>query len=272
MNANRSVPTDTVLPHICYRSVEDALAWLSKAFGFVEHYHYGAAPISGAQVHLGNAWLMLRRADKRGSTPAQLGYGTQSLTIFVDDVEAHYLRAKSAGAKILEEPHETEYGEFQYAAEDLDGHHWLFSRHARDRGPDEWGATLVQPAFRVKLLRRPRLCYIEIPALDAHRSAAFYEKVFSWNIRHRDTDRPSFDDATGDISGAFVTGRSVSRVPGLLPYIWVDNIDATLKHALENGAVILESPHPDHPGGTSYIATFHDPAGNSIGLYQETQT
>ena len=40
-----------------------------------------------------------------------------------------YLRTKAAGAKILEEPHETEYGEYQYAAEDLDGHHWLLSRH-----------------------------------------------------------------------------------------------------------------------------------------------
>jgi uncharacterized glyoxalase superfamily protein PhnB len=43
----------------------------------------------------------------------------------------------------LEEPHETVYGEFQYAAEDLDGHHWLFSRHARDLSPDAWGATLA---------------------------------------------------------------------------------------------------------------------------------
>lgn len=273
MNANRSVPTDTILPHVCYRSVEDALAWLAQAFGFVEHYHYGesAGPISGAQVHLGNSWLMLKRADPGSSTPAQLGYGTQSLTIFVDDVEAHYRRAKAAGAKILEEPHETVYGEFQYAAQDLDGHHWLFSRHARDLSPADWGATIVNPAFRVAQLRRPRFCYLEIPALDVHRSAAFYEKTFGWNIRHRDTDRPSFDDATGDISGAFVTGASLSRIPGFLPYVWVDNIDATLKRALEYGAVVLESPHPDHPGGTCNIATFRDPAGNPIGLYEETQ-
>lgn len=272
MNSNRSVPPDTILPHVCYRSVEEALAWLNKAFGFIEHYHYGepGGPISGAQVHLGNAWIMLNRAASGRSSPSQLGVATQSLTVFIDDVEAHYQKAKSAGAKIREQPHETEYGEFQYAAEDLDGHHWLFSRHARDRSPEEWGATLVKPASRLAFLRRPRFCYIEIPALDAQRSATFYEKVFGWNIRHRDTDRPSFDDATGDISGAFVTGRSVSRVPGLLPYIWVDDIDATLKRAVENGAVILESPHPDHPGGTCYIATFHDLAGNLIGLYQET--
>ena len=144
MIRNRSVPADIVLPHVVYRSVEDALAWLGRVFGFEEHYHYGepGGPISGAQVHLGGAWLMLKRARGGEQVPAQLGYGTQSLTVFVDDVDAHYERAKAAGAKIVEELHETCYGERQYGVEDLDGHHWLFSRHARDLSPGDWGATV----------------------------------------------------------------------------------------------------------------------------------
>ena len=141
MTANRSVPVDTVLPHVLYQDLPAAIAWLSKAFGFVEHYHYGE-PMSGAQVYLGRAVVMLKQAQRHES-PADLGFGTQSLTIFVEDVEAHYARAKAASAKILEEPHETVYGEFQYAAEDLDGHHWLFSRHARDLSPADWGAVIV---------------------------------------------------------------------------------------------------------------------------------
>src|SRR6266702_1453736 len=83
-------------------------------------------------------------ADARGSTPAELGFGTQSLTVVVEDVEAHCARAKAGGARIVEEPHETEYGEFQYAALDLNGHHWLFSRHARDVAPKEWGAVVAK--------------------------------------------------------------------------------------------------------------------------------
>ena len=51
---------------------------------------------------------------------------TQSLTVFVEDVNAHFEKAKSAGAKIVEELHETVYGERQYGVEDLEGHHWLF--------------------------------------------------------------------------------------------------------------------------------------------------
>jgi len=138
---NRSVPTDIILPHINYQNLETAIAWLNSAFGFVEHYRYGE-PISGAQLHLGNAWMMVNAAKEGAKSPTQLGYGTQSLTIFVEDVDAHYARAKAAGAKILEQPHETIYGEHQYAAEDLDGHHWLFSRHARDANPADWGARI----------------------------------------------------------------------------------------------------------------------------------
>jgi uncharacterized glyoxalase superfamily protein PhnB len=145
MIGNRSVPPDTVLPHVMYQDVDEAIVWLGKTFGFSEHYRYGH-PTSGAQVHLGNAWIMLKRAREGTASPAKLRFGTQSLTVFVDDLEAHFGRAKSAGAKLLEDLHETVYGELQYAAEDLDGHHWLFSRHARDLNPAEWGATVSQPA------------------------------------------------------------------------------------------------------------------------------
>jgi uncharacterized glyoxalase superfamily protein PhnB len=147
MIENRSLPTDTVLPHVTYGDLAEALAWLGKAFGFREHYRYGQ-PLSGAQVHLGMACIMLNQEREGWASPAQCGYRTQSLTVFIEDVEAHFQRAKAAGAKILEEPHETVYGEFQYAAEDLDGHHWLFSRHAKDLSPEQWGATVAAGAPR----------------------------------------------------------------------------------------------------------------------------
>lgn len=146
MISNRSVPTDTVLPHIVYPDVAEAVEWLSRVFAFSEHYRYGD-PVSGAQMLLGNACIMVKRAAPGSSTPGQLGYGTQSLTIFIEDVDAHFQRAKSAGANIVEDLRETEYGERQYAVRDFAGHHWLFSRHAHDRSPDEWGATISQPVI-----------------------------------------------------------------------------------------------------------------------------
>jgi uncharacterized glyoxalase superfamily protein PhnB len=139
------VPTDTVLPHVVYRDVPRAVAWLSAHFGFTERYRYGG-PVSGAQMVLGNACIMLHEERRDSASPSEIGgRGTQSLTVFVEDVEAHYERAKAAGAVIVEELHETCYGELQYGVEDLDGHHWLFSRHAHDVSPEEWGATIAEP-------------------------------------------------------------------------------------------------------------------------------
>ncbi len=175
MNFNRSVPTNSVLAHLHYRDVPEAIAWLGRAFGFVEHYRYGD-PVSGAQVRAGNAFLMIKRADSNELVPRQLGYGTQSLTIFVDDVEAHCERAKSADVTILEEPHETVYGEFQYAAEDFAGHHWLFSSHARDLDPTNWGATVAQPVAEPVLIA---------PMLSVRRGKAamdFYIAAFNAEV------------------------------------------------------------------------------------------
>ncbi len=175
--SNRSVPTDVLLSHIIYPDVAEAVAWLTKTLGFMEHYRYGAP--SGAQMHLGNAWIMVRRAREGEKTPAQLGYGTQSLTVFVEDVEAHFERAKSAGANIIEDLHETEYGELQYGVEDLAGHHWLFSQHAHDRGPDEWGATVAEPAIMTPQIS-PMLA-----VSDGNAAIEFYRAAFEATVLWR---------------------------------------------------------------------------------------
>jgi uncharacterized glyoxalase superfamily protein PhnB len=142
MLTNRSVPVDTLLPHVTYKHLAEAMEWLTRTFGMVEHYRYGD-PVSGAQVRLGKAYIMVRAARGDYRSPADLGFGNQSLTIFIEDVERHFEHSKAAGANIVEDLHETEYGELQYGVQDLEGHHWLFSRHARDVSPEAWGATIV---------------------------------------------------------------------------------------------------------------------------------
>jgi len=143
---NRSVPTNIILPHIVYQNVPEAIAWLKRAFGFSVHYTYGD-PVNGAQMFLNEAWIMVRQARAAQASPSSLGFGTQSLTIFVEDVEGQLSRARTAGARIIEDLNETMYGELQFGVEDLDGHHWLFSRHTHDVDPGEWGATVVTKKF-----------------------------------------------------------------------------------------------------------------------------
>jgi uncharacterized glyoxalase superfamily protein PhnB len=140
---NRSVPTATLLPHVVYRNVTEACAWLTRVFGFAEYYRHGQ-PVSGIMMYLGDACIMLSTPrEGRSESPAKLGSGTQMLTILVEDVEAHYARTKREGGAIWEELHETVYGEKQYGATDLAGHRWLFSQHVRDVDPVSWGATVV---------------------------------------------------------------------------------------------------------------------------------
>jgi uncharacterized glyoxalase superfamily protein PhnB len=129
---------------VSYRDLQAAIEWLSATFGFEEHFRYGS-PVSGAQMHLGNAWLMVSTARAGCRNPAELGFGTQMLSVFVEDVEAHFAHTTACGAKIVEGLHETEYGELQYGVEDPEGHRWIFSRHARDVDPAEWGATVTHP-------------------------------------------------------------------------------------------------------------------------------
>jgi hypothetical protein len=111
-----------------------------------------------------------------------------------------------------------------------------------------------------------KICYLELPAANVGRSAEFYSRVFGWNIRHRGDGATSFDDATGEVSGAFVPGRVPAADPGLLVYIMVDSVAAALEDVVANGGVVVQPIGADAPEIT---ARFRDPAGNVIGLYQE---
>jgi uncharacterized glyoxalase superfamily protein PhnB len=141
---NRSVPTATLLPHLVYRNLPEACDWLTRVFGFTEHYRHGQ-PVSGIQMYLGEAYIMLTGPRDETESPAKTGYGTQMLTVIVPDVDAHYTRTKREGATVWEELHQTIYGERQYGVRDLEGHRWLFSEHARDVSPKAWGATILSP-------------------------------------------------------------------------------------------------------------------------------
>src|SRR4030095_3839123 len=111
-----------------------------------------------------------------------------------------------------------------------------------------------------------KVCYIEMPAIDVSGSASFYKKVFGWNIRVRGDGNVAFDDTIGEVSGTWITGRKASTEPGLLIYIMVDSVAATIDLVIANGGKIVQPVGMDAPEIT---ARFSDPAGNVIGLYQE---
>ena len=117
-----------------------AVAWLSEAFGFAERVQIGHDHRSQLSVGDGAVIVADVRHDRRPPRPGEV---THSVLVRVDDVQAHCARAREHGARILEEPRDWEYGERQYAAEDLAGHQWLFSETLADIAPDAWGGKLV---------------------------------------------------------------------------------------------------------------------------------
>ena len=115
-------------------------------------------------------------------------------------------------------------------------------------------------------LTNGKVCYVEIPAVDVRRSAEFYEKVFGWRIRQRGDGSIAFDDTVGEVSGTWVLGRPPATSPGLLIYIMVDSVAATIDVVIAHGGELVQRIGADAPEIT---ARFRDPAGNVMGLYQE---
>jgi uncharacterized protein len=111
-----------------------------------------------------------------------------------------------------------------------------------------------------------KICYIEVPATEVERSANFYRDVFGFNIRTRSDGATSFDDTTGQVSGAFVVRRQPSTTPGLLIYIMVDDAEAMVQRIRAGGGEIVQPIGGDAPEIT---ARFRDPGGNVLGIYQE---
>src|SRR2546428_9964109 len=120
----------TIFPILRYNDARGAIRSLCAAFGFVELF---AVPESGpivrhAQLKLGTNIIMLgsTRPDDGMASPVVLGAATQALYVYVDDLDAHFERARLAGAQIASPPRDTDFGSREYHARDVEGHLWTF--------------------------------------------------------------------------------------------------------------------------------------------------
>jgi uncharacterized protein len=102
------------------------------------------------------------------------------------------------------------------------------------------------------------------PALEPSRSAAFYKAVSDWKV-DASRDDPSFEDGTGHVIGHFKTDLPIDGEAGVVPYVFVERIDETLAKVVTEGGDVVTPPYPE---GDLWVATFRDPAGNVIGVWQ----
>ena len=141
MKSNRSIPSAEVVPVLIYPDVREAVGWLEEAFGFSERLRIGEN--HRAQLSFGDGGALIVADVRHDRVPPRPGESTHSVLVRVEDARAHCEGAREAGAKILMEPTDFEYGERQYAAEDFAGHQWTFSETLADADPEDWGGELV---------------------------------------------------------------------------------------------------------------------------------
>jgi uncharacterized glyoxalase superfamily protein PhnB len=133
----------TITPYLLYKDVAGAIDWLSQAFGFVERLRYAdeSGAVTHAELTLGDGEVFLGNPGPDFRNPKDLGAFSDLTHVYVDDVDAHFARAREAGATIHAEPEDQAYGDRRYDAEDPEGHRWSFAQLLREVPAEEWGAT-----------------------------------------------------------------------------------------------------------------------------------
>jgi uncharacterized glyoxalase superfamily protein PhnB len=148
---------NTVVPMLAYEDAAAAIDWLVKAFGFHEELRYTEDDGTVTHAELateGGGLIMLatptpdyvspkrhRETCEQARNWSEVPYVIDGVLIEVDDVDAHFARAKEAGATILSEPEDVDAGVRHYRAEDPEGHRWMFSQPIAQVAPEQWGAV-----------------------------------------------------------------------------------------------------------------------------------
>ena len=117
-----------IIPYVFYRDVPAALEFLTRAFGLIEELRHPTLSGMHAQMTFDGQRIMMGQGshDWRMQSPSETKVATMGIFIYLADVDAHYERARAAGAEIVQPPHDEEWGR-TYTARDLDGHPWFFT-------------------------------------------------------------------------------------------------------------------------------------------------
>ncbi len=125
--------SSTLIPCLRYRNAPVAIDWLCSVFGFEKHAVYANpdGSIAHAQLRLGSGMVMLGSVENGSEygglikQPDEMdGFETQSAYVVVADADAVYAKAKAAGAHIVLEIKDEDYGGRGFSCRDLEGHLW----------------------------------------------------------------------------------------------------------------------------------------------------
>jgi uncharacterized glyoxalase superfamily protein PhnB len=132
MNVTAKVGS-VLIPGLRYKDAHAAIAWLERAFGFERNavYEGPGGTVAHAELRFGNGMIMLGSATNPGpyrhlyATPQEIGGRvTSPLYLVVPDCDPAWERAKAAGAEIVMELKEMEYGGKAFSVRDPEGYLW----------------------------------------------------------------------------------------------------------------------------------------------------
>lgn len=120
-----------VFPGLRYSNAPAAIDWLERSFGFARQLVVPGpeGSIAHAQLKIGPGLVMLGSAPEKPDPANPWDAVRQGVYVYVEDVDAHYRRARAAGAEIVRELADTEYGSREYSARDPEGHLWSFGTY-----------------------------------------------------------------------------------------------------------------------------------------------
>ena len=123
----------SIFPSLRYNDARRAIEWLEEAFGFKPGMVVDGedGTVAHAEMTFGGGMIMLgtQRDDSYGS---HVGEGW--MYVVIEDADAHYARAKAAGAEIVRELEDQDYGSRDYSARDFEGNLWSFGTYRPEIG------------------------------------------------------------------------------------------------------------------------------------------
>jgi uncharacterized glyoxalase superfamily protein PhnB len=118
-----------VIPTLTYRDADAAVTFLTDAFGLTEHaVHRDGDAVVHAELRFGDGMVMLGSFDP-ARAEVNAAPGAASIYCILDDVDGHHARAVAAGATIVREPRDEDYGGRGYSAHDPEGNRWSFGSY-----------------------------------------------------------------------------------------------------------------------------------------------
>lgn len=264
--SNPAVPPD-LFPQFLYHDALAGIASLERAFGFerIAVYPGDDGSVAHAELRAGRGYVMTASWSEGGmyrfAVPRDIdNVNTGSVYVGTPDVEARFERAKAAGAEIVKEMIETDYGSRDFSARDSEGFLWHFGTY---RPTIDGGNPYALPGAEV---------YTGMRYADARGAIAWLGKAFGFEEQevHADGDQIAHAQLRFG-SSIFMTGsarddrykmRTPQQLGGAYTHIicgFTPEPDAHCARARAAGAEIMEEPTDKPYGARMYVA--RDPEG-----------